>query len=224
MKFLVLLVLGLVWGCSDKVENRCGDVTRASNDCTVLPEPDANNGLTDADTGDMDPSTDATVDSDAELDVSDDASSDASTDQDAQSDLTSDAESDLTTDAESDSPTDVDMDESDADADTGPLVYDETGWAMKQNTITESASSGTPDSYFYDVDPGSPLSATITGGGSGVWSVNVFGGYSNMLYCTGTPSCQVMLRPEDTTVIVTAITTGIGSYSLTIRFAGDGRQ
>jgi hypothetical protein len=100
--------------------------------------------------------------------------------------------------------------------------YDTTGWDMKTANFSDSASVGTPDSYFFDVDSGSPMAASITGGGNGTWSVNVFGGMSNHLYCTGTSSCQVMLRPEDTVVVVTAITTDIGYYSLSVDYAGDG--
>lgn len=114
--------------------------------------------------------------------------------------------------------TDVDMEE---DQDTWPPPYDETGWTMSTGSHSDSASTGTPDSYFYEVDPGSPLSATISGS-NGIWSVNVYGGMSNQLYCTGSPSCQVMLRPEDTIVVVTAITTNIGSYSLNVRYSGPG--
>jgi hypothetical protein len=135
-------------------------------------------------------------------------------------------------DSGSDTGVDIGMDsgadtgaDSGTDAGTMPGVYDTTGWTMKTFTKNESASVGTPDSYFFNVDPGSPLSAFITGGGNGTWSVNVYGGYSNQLYpCSGSPLCQVMLRPEDTTVIVTAITTDIGGYSLTLHYAGAGLQ
>lgn len=113
---------------------------------------------------------------------------------------------------------DADMEQ---DQDTWPPPYDETGWTMSTGSHSDSASTGTPDSYFYEVDPGSPLSATISGS-NGIWSVNVYGGMSNQLYCTGSPSCQVMLRPEDTIVVVTAITTNIGSYSLNVRYSGPG--
>ena len=129
------------------------------------------------------------------------------------------------TDAGTDAASDMSSTDPDVGADTGSSGgYDTTGWDMKRTTLSDSASVGTPDSYFFDVDSGSPLSASITGGGSGSWSVNVFGGYSNYLYCTALTSCQVMLRPEDVTVIVTAITTDIGSYSLTIDYAGMGLQ
>lgn len=211
MKILLVLILILQWGCSENVEPRCNDITRASNDCTVTPDPDQ--GSPDAgDLGDVVFDTDLDAQTDSDLDLDSDLDADATPDADMEQDAVQDSESDAT------------LDMPDAEQDAGPPVYDETGWTMRQNTISDSASTGTPDSYFYDVDAGSPLSASITGGGTGIWSVNVFGGYSNMLYCTGTSSCQVMLRPEDTTVIVTAVTTGIGSYSLTIRFAGDGRQ
>lgn len=109
-----------------------------------------------------------------------------------------------------------------ASTDTGSGGYDTTGWDMKQWTTSGTASTGTPDSYFFDVDAGSPMAASITGGGNGTWSVNVFGGMTNTLYCTGTASCQVMLDPQDTVVVVTTITTDIGQYSLTVDYAGQG--
>ncbi|MCA9664107.1 MAG: hypothetical protein KC503_00920 [Myxococcales bacterium] len=109
-----------------------------------------------------------------------------------------------------------------AAADSSVDGFNTSGWTMKTRTLQDSASGGTPDSYFFDVDPGSPLAASITGGGSGSWTVNVFGGVSNRLYCSGAPSCQVMLWPQDTTVIITAITTGIGYYTLTVQYSGKG--
>lgn len=130
----------------------------------------------------------------------------------------------LDADMNSDGTPDADMDfdaDMEQDQDTWPPPYDETGWTMSTRTHSDSASTGTPDSYFYEVDPGSPLSANISGS-NGIWSVNVYGGMSNQLYCTGSSLCQVMLRPEDTIVVVTAITTNIGSYSLTVRYSGPG--
>jgi len=163
-------------------------------------------------------SADMADDSGASLDSGNDTGADSSMDSGA------DVGPDSGADAGIDSGADAGMD-SGTDAGTTPGVYDTTGWTMKTFTKNESASVGTPDSYFFNVDPGSPLSASITGGGSGTWSVNVYGGYSNQLYpCSGQALCQVMLRPEDTTVIVTAITTDIGGYSLTVHYAGAGLQ
>ncbi|MEZ4458126.1 MAG: hypothetical protein R3E66_00070 [bacterium] len=156
-----------------------------------------------------------------------DLGEDASALQDAGDDAGNDAAIDAEmTDADSADATSVDAgDDLGSDSGVDPNVYDTTGWAMKTRTLSDSASTGTPDSYFFDVDSGSPLSASITGGGSGTWSVNVYGGYSNQLYpCSGSSLCQVMLRPEDTTVIVTAVTTDIGSYTLTVQYAGAGLQ
>lgn len=45
---------------------------------------------------------------------------------------------------------------------------------------------------------------------------------TNTLYCSGSPLCQVMLKPQDTTVIITAVTTDIGYYSLTVQYSGTG--
>lgn len=171
-----------------------------------------------------DASADLVHDSDIDNDSGIDAATDTGADTgiDAATDMGTDGATDTGIDAATDTGTDA---TTDTGMDTGPGVYDTTGWTMKTFTKNDSASTGTPDSYFIDVDPGSPLSASITGGGSGTWSVNVYGGYSNQLYsCSGSALCQVMLRPEDTTVIVTAITTDIGYYSLTVHYSGSGPQ
>ena len=164
---------------------------------------------------DMENDTDAGAELDmpAETDMVEDL---ADMDQDLQ-----ELDADVDTDAgasDADMGSDADMEQ---DQDSWPPPYDETGWTMSTRTHSDSASTGTPDSYFYEVDPGSPLSANISGS-NGIWSVNVYGGMSNQLYCTGSSLCQVMLRPEDTIVVVTAITTNIGSYSLTVRYSGPG--
>lgn len=126
------------------------------------------------------------------------------------------------TDMGADATGDMASNDAGVEEDAGSGGYDTTGWTMMRWVKSDSASTGTPDSYFFDVDAGSPIAASITGGGSGTWSVNVFGGMTNTLYCTGAPSCQVMLDPQDTVVIVTAITTAIGSYTLTVDYAGQG--
>lgn len=162
---------------------------------------------------DMDNEIDAGADMPLEADMVEDL---PDMDQDLQV-LDADMDSDAGT-PDADMDFDADMEQ---DQDTWPPPYDETGWTMSTRTHSDSASTGTPDSYFYEVDPGSPLSANISGS-NGIWSVNVYGGMSNQLYCTGSSLCQVMLRPEDTIVVVTAITTNIGSYSLTVRYSGPG--
>lgn len=126
------------------------------------------------------------------------------------------------TDVGADATADMAINDAGAEDDAGSGGYDTTGWTMMRWVKSDSASTGTPDSYFFDVDAGSPIAASITGGGSGTWSVNVFGGMTNTLYCTGAPGCQVMLDPQDTVVIVTAVTTAIGSYTLTVDYAGQG--
>ena len=62
----------------------------------------------------------------------------------------------------------------------------------------------------------------LTGGGSGAWSVNVSNGTSQGVYCRDRPTCTTTVQPGDTTLIVTAVTTGIGSYTLTVRYVGSG--
>ena len=83
--------------------------------------------------------------------------------------------------------------------------------------INDSASVGTPDSYFRDVTPGDPFCAEITGGGGGSWGVVVSNGTSSGVYCNDVPSCAIEVPSGDTTLIVTAVTSDIGSYTLTIR-------
>lgn len=94
-----------------------------------------------------------------------------------------------------------------------PLPTGLTTW-----TKTDSASSGTPDTYFFDVNPGDPFCATITGGGSGAWSVNVSNGTSAGLYCSGGSKCSILVPAGQLTLLVTAVTTDIGSYTLTVRY------
>ncbi len=216
--------------CSDAQESPCPPGYEIhSGVCEVVVGDDLDAAQHQADAATDGSSTDA-EDSDVggDASVSDSGNLDAGLD--AMADMANDSGVGL--DSGSDTGVDIGMDsgadlgaDSGTDAGTMPGVYDTTGWAMKTFTKNESASVGTPDSYFFNVDPGSPLSASITGGGNGTWSVNVYGGYSNQLYaCSGSPLCQVMLKPEDTTVIVTAITTDIGGYSLTVHYSGAGLQ
>lgn len=104
----------------------------------------------------------------------------------------------------------------DAGADAGPAVTcTEPGLTVE--TITDSASVGTPDTYFRDVRPGDPFCAEITGGGSGTWGVTVSNGTSSGVYCNDVPSCAIRVPAGQTTLLVTALTSDIGFYTLTIR-------
>lgn len=88
---------------------------------------------------------------------------------------------------------------------------------LTTETISDTASSGTPDTYFRSVRPGDPFCAEITGGGSGTWSVVVSNGTSSGVYCTGVSRCTIRVPAATPTLLVTAVTTGIGAYTLTIR-------
>jgi len=94
-----------------------------------------------------------------------------------------------------------------------PLPSGLTTW-----TKTDTASVGTPDTYFFDVNPGDPFCATITGGGSGTWSVNVSNGTSSGLYCSGSSKCSILVPAGQMTLLATAVTTDIGGYTLTVRY------
>ncbi|MEO7097475.1 MAG: hypothetical protein ABI175_29710 [Polyangiales bacterium] len=94
-----------------------------------------------------------------------------------------------------------------------PLPSGLTTW-----TKTDSASVGTPDTYFFDVNPGDPFCATITGGGGGTWSINASNGTSSGVYCSGSPKCSIIVPASTPTLLVTAITTDIGGYTLTVRY------
>lgn len=120
---------------------------------------------------------------------------------------------DAATDADADAGVDAG---SDAGLDGGPPPVTCTEPGLVVETIVDSASSGTPDSYFRDVRPGDPFCAEISGGGSGTWSVNVSNGTSSGLYCSGSTICRIRVPPGDTTLITTAVTTDIGSYTLRI--------
>lgn len=235
-RLIVSLAVFAVAGCSDNAHDP--DAGQRDLDAGADQSLSDSGQLTDdADSRTDDTGSNDVGDGDARSDDADASTADASTtDASATDATTADADpTDTGADAATDAGTDASTGDAGGDSGTsdmadmadmadggGPPPYDTTGWTMLRTTITESASVGTPDSYFFDVDSGSPLAASITGGGSGTWSVNVFGGMSNHLYCTGTASCQVMLRPEDTVVVVTAITTDIGSYTLTVDYAGDG--
>jgi hypothetical protein len=84
-------------------------------------------------------------------------------------------------------------------------------------TRTDTASSGTPDTYFFDVTPGDPFCAEITGGG-GSWTLVVSNGTSSRVYCSGSPRCSIIVPPGQPTLLVTAVTDDIGGYTLTVRY------
>lgn len=95
---------------------------------------------------------------------------------------------------------------------------DPGNWKTTTVIHSDSASVGTPDSYFITTIPCTPFSASITGTGS-PWTVNVSNGTSAGLYCTGSTTCAITVPPGQTTLIVTAVTTDIGNYTLTITYA-----
>ncbi len=95
---------------------------------------------------------------------------------------------------------------------------DPGNWKTTTVIHSDSASVGTPDSYFITTIPCTPFSASITGTGS-PWTVNVSNGTSAGLYCTGSTTCTTTVPPGQTTLIVTAVTTDIGNYTLTITYA-----
>ncbi len=167
-----------------------GDAAADASDSGSLDAPPP------SDAGDVD----ATVD-DGGLDAGSDAGSDAGN---AGSDAGNDAGSDAGNDAGSDAAT------------SDPCSPLPSGLTLF--TRSDSASVGTPDSYFLNVTPGDPFCASITGGGSGSWTVNVSNGTSSGLRCSGEPTCSIIVSPGDTTLIVTAVTTDIGSYTLDVRY------
>jgi len=155
---------------------------------------------------------DAASDSGMALDAGPDAASDANVDSGAVLDAAADAVMDTGTAMDTSAPIDT------APADTGPPPVTCTEPGLTTRVITDSASSGTPDSYFIDVNPGDPFCAEITGGGSGTWGVTVSNGTSTGVYCSNTTPCHIRIPAGVPTVIVTAQTTGIGSYTLTLRY------
>lgn len=193
---------------------------------------------------DTGPDLDATVDSGAETDAGGDAApdsgvaADASTDAalDASWDANSDsgavldaaADAEMDTGAASDARVDAVMDTGTAmdtstpadtgPADTGPPPVTCTEPGLTTRVITDSASSGTPDSYFIDVNPGDPFCAEITGGGGGTWGVTVSNGTSTGVYCRNVTPCHIRIPAGVPTVIATAQTTDIGGYTLTLRY------
>ncbi len=108
-----------------------------------------------------------------------------------------------------------DLDAGAVDAGPPPVTCTEAGLVTR--TISDSASVGTPDTYFFDVNPGDPFCAEITGGGSGRWGLTVSNGTSTGIYCSNVTPCRIRVGANDPTLLVTALTTDIGSYTLTVR-------
>lgn len=162
----------------------------------------ANEVSTFADSGSSDTArTDAGASDTGSTDTSDTATSDSGSGDTATSDTGS-----------IDSGSDALADTAPADP-CSPLPSGLTTW-----TRTDTASVGTPDTYFFDVTPGDPFCVTITGGGSGSWSVNVSNGTSSGLYCAGSNKCSIVVPAGQMTLLVTAVTTDIGGYTLTVRY------
>jgi hypothetical protein len=177
--------------------NADADVADAGNvDAGVADAGDVDAGVADA--GDLDAGGDEDAGRDSGTDAGTDAGSDAGTD--AGHDASSDAGTDAGTDAATIDP-------------CTPLPSGLTTFSR-----SDTASVGTPDSYFLAVTPGDPFCASITGGGSGEWSVNVSNGTSAGLYCSGDSTCSILVPPGQTTLIVTAVTTDIGGYTLTVHY------
>lgn len=85
--------------------------------------------------------------------------------------------------------------------------------------MTGSASSGTPDTYSFRVHEGDPFSADITGtsnNGGGTWGLVVSDGKSSGVFCDKTPSCSFTVPSGVTRILVTATTTDIGYYKLSV--------
>ena len=104
-----------------------------------------------------------------------------------------------------------------APVDAGPPAVTCTEPGLQTRTITDSASSGTPDTYFFDVNPGDPFCAEIRGGGNGTWGVTVSNGTSAGVYCSNITPCRIRIPAGTPTVLVTAQTSDIGGYTLTVR-------
>jgi hypothetical protein len=86
-------------------------------------------------------------------------------------------------------------------------------------TISDSASSGTPDSYQFEVLPGSPFEAHVSGGGAGPWTLNLSNGTTTGIYCTGSPDCTATIPAGVDLVLLTIVTEDIGFYSVQVTWA-----
>ena len=66
------------------------------------------------------------------------------------------------------------------------------------------------------MSPGDPFCAEITGGGSGTWGVTVSNGTSAGVYCSDITPCRIRVPAGVPTLLVTAQTSDIGFYTLTV--------
>lgn len=149
--------------------------------------------------------------------------SDANIAGDVGTDVGTDAGIDAGTDTGIDAGTDAGIDAGvdagrDAGTDAGPLdPCSPLPSGLMTFTRSDSASVGTPDTYFLTVTPGAPFCASITGSG-GSWTVNVSNGTSSGLYCSGSDTCSIFVPAGQTTLLVTAVTDDIGFYTLNVRY------
>jgi len=155
-------------------------------------------GASDGGAGDAGPDTDAGTDPDAGAGL----------------DAGADAGVDAGLDAGTDAGFDAGFDAGSADAGAPPVTCTEPG--LMTRVISDSASVGTPDTYFFDVNPGDPFCAEITGGGSGTWGVTVSNGTSGGVYCSNVTPCRIRVPAGEMTLLVTAQTSDIGFYTLTV--------
>ncbi len=158
--------------------------------------------------------------SDAGRDAGNDAGSDAGRDagNDAGSDAGRDAGNDAGMDAGSDAGRDAGSDAG-RDAYTPPDPCSPLPSGLTTQVINDSASGGTPDTYMYNVNPGDPFCASITGGGSDPWQVIVSNGLSSGIYCSGDSTCSIFVPAGQTRIFVTATNEGSpASYRLTIHY------
>lgn len=90
---------------------------------------------------------------------------------------------------------------------------------MTTRIIEDSASGGTPDTYTYNVNPGDPFCASITGGGSSPWELIVSNGFSSGIYCSGDSACSIFVPASQTRIFVTATNEGSPAfYRLTLHY------
>lgn len=88
------------------------------------------------------------------------------------------------------------------------------GFELALYEISDSASSGTPDTYVFEVAPGGPVHAELTGTGSGAWTLAMSNGTSLGIWCIDVPVCDFVMPAGQTTLVVTARTEDIGFYTL----------
>jgi hypothetical protein len=208
------------------------DASTSTSDAVAFDarsDADALDANADAGAGDdagseSDASVDAGAESDAGNDAGTDAGSDAGNDAgtDAGSDAGRDAGNDAGNDAGRDAGNDAGRDagnDAGRDAYTPPDPCSPLPSGLTTQVINDSASSGTPDTYMYNVNPGDPFCASITGGGSDPWQVIVSNGFSSGIYCSGDPTCSIFVPAGQTRIFVTATNEGSpASYRLTIHY------